>query len=131
MGLRDIAKTDLSLILADSDYGFAYLITVTNPAGTSTPSGFTGFSNDISQIIDPDTGEAVSGRSATVALDMTALTAAGFSTLPEAVADEDLKPWIVVFDDIEGSSYTFKVSQSNPDRSLGLVVCHLEAYCDT
>jgi len=131
MGIRDIAKTDLSIIMADVDYGFAYLITVTNPAGLSTPSNFTGFSNDISQIIDPDTGEAVSGRAASVAIDMTALTAAGFTTLPEAIADEDLKPWIVAFKDIEGSSYTFKVSQSYPDRSLGLVVCMLEAYCDS
>ena len=129
MNLRETAKVDLSLILSDVSDGFAFLVTVTDPDGSSTPAGFTGFSNDISQIIDPDTGEAVSGRMASVALDMAALMLAGLG-LPEGVADEDQKPWVVAFNDIEGEPYTFKVSQSNPDRSLGLVVCILEAYCD-
>lgn len=129
MGLRAIAKADLSSILSDIDYGFAFLVTVTDPAGNSTPVGFTGFSNDISQIIDPDTGLAVSGRSASVALDITSLTAAGLG-LPENIPDKTSKPWLVAFNDIEGNPYTFKVAQSNPDRSLGLVVCIVEAYVD-
>ena len=125
MGLREIAESDLGVILEDSVYGFGYSITVTDPAGTVKP--FTGYSNDISQIIDPDTGQAVSGRLASAAIRISSLTAAGL-TLPQGIADASKKPWIIEFDDINGNPYKFKVSQSNPDRALGMLVCLLEFY---
>lgn len=125
MGLRQIAETDLGLILEDTTTGFGYAIIVTDPAGTVRP--LTGFSDDISQIIDPDTGQAVSGRLASVALRISSLTAAGLA-LPVGIADAGIKPWIVEFDDINGNPFKFKVSQSNPDRALGMVVCLLELY---
>lgn len=126
MGLRSIAETDLGLILEDSATGFGFPITVTDPAGLVKP--LTGFSDDISQIIDPDTGQAVSGRLASVALRISSLTAAGFTELPKGIADAASKPWLVAFDDINGNAFTFKVQQSNPDRALGLVTCILETY---
>jgi hypothetical protein len=120
-----MAEQDLGLIVEDSVTGFGWDITLTDTAGfTGT---FTGFSDDIGQVIDPDTGEAVSGRLASIALRISTLLAAGF-TLPEGIADASLKPWLVAFDDINGNPYTFKVQQSNPDRALGLVTCLLEAY---
>ena len=125
MGLRETAESDLGAILEDSVYGFGYSITVTDPAGTVAP--FTGYSNDISQIIDPDTGQAVSGRLASVAIRISSLTAAGL-TLPQGIADAAKKPWIIEFDDINGNPFKFKVSQSNPDRALGVVTCLLELY---
>lgn len=125
MGLRQTAETDLGLILEDSTTGFGFSITVTDPLGTVRP--LTGFSDDIAQIIDPDTGQAVSGRLASVALRISSLTAAGLS-LPEGIADATKKPWLIAFDDINGNNFTFKVMQSNPDRALGLVVCLLEIY---
>lgn len=126
MGLREIAESDLGAILEDSVYGFGYSITITDPAGT-TPPPFTGYSNDISQIIDPDTGQAVSGRLASVALRISTLITAGL-TLPQGIADAGSKPWIIQFNDINGNAFKFKVSQSNPDRALGIVVCLLELY---
>lgn len=125
MSLRQLAETDLGLILEDSSTGFGWSITVTDPAGTSRT--LTGFSDDIAQIIDPDTGQAVSGRLASVALRTSSLIAAGLS-LPRGIADSGSKPWVIEFDDINGSAYKFKVSQSNPDRALGLVTCLLELY---
>ena len=125
MSLRQLAETDLGLILEDSSTGFGWSITVTDPAGTSRT--LTGFSDDIAQIIDPDTGQAVSGRLASVALRISSLTAAGL-TLPRGIADSGSKPWVIEFDDINGNPYKFKVSQSNPDRALGLVTCLLELY---
>ena len=94
-------------------------------AGTVKP--FTGYSEDISQIIDPDTGQAVSGRLASVALRISSLITAGF-TLPVGIADAASKPWIVEFLDINGNAFKFKVSASNPDRALGMVICQLELY---
>jgi hypothetical protein len=125
MSLRQLAETDLGLILEDSSTGFGWSIIVTDPAGTSRT--LTGFSDDIAQVIDPDTGQAVSGRLASVALRTSSLIAAGL-TLPRGIADSGSKPWVVEFDDINGSAYKFKVSQSNPDRALGLVTCLLELY---
>lgn len=124
MGLRETAEEDNKKILEDS-LGFGFEIKVTNPAGTS--ADLVGFSNDVSDLIDPETGQAVSGRQASVALNISSLTAAGLD-LPKAIADKTLKPWLVEFDDINGNSFTFKVIKSNPDRGIGMVTCMLEIY---
>ena len=125
MSLRELAELDLTAILNDSVTGFGWPITVTDPAGLS--AALTGFSNDISQLIDPSTGQMVSGRLASVALAISSLTAAGFA-LPQGIANTSAKPWVVHFDDINGNAYDFKVRSSDPDRALGLVVCILEFY---
>ena len=127
MGLRTIAEQDLGVILEDSVTGFGWPITVTDPSGNSGTGPLTGFSDDIAQTIDPDTGQAVSGRLASVALRISSLIAVGLE-LPRGIADSGSKPWVIEFDDVNGSPYKFKVSQSNPDRAIGLVTCILELY---
>lgn len=127
MGLRATAEADLAFILEDADTGFGWSISVTNPAGTT--ADLTGFSNDIAQLIDPDTGQAVSGRLASAVLRISSLTAAGLD-LPVGIADSASKPWLVAFNDINGNAHMFKVAQSNPDRALGTVSLILEAYID-
>lgn len=125
MSLRQLAGTDLGLILEDKTTGFGWDITITDPSGTV--GVLTGFSDDIAQIIDPDTGEAVSGRLASAVVRISSLTLAGLG-LPQGIEDGSLKPWQVRFDDINGNSYDFKVSNSNPDRALGIVSLILEVY---
>ena len=125
MGLRETAEADLAGIMEDDTTGFGWPITITNPAGTDL--AMTGLSTDIAQVIDPDTGTAVSGRMASVALRISSLYVGGF-TLPQGIADSGSKPWLIAFDDINGLSYKFKVAQSNPDRAAGIVTCLLEAY---
>lgn len=125
MSLRVLAEEDLGGILEDAVTGFGFSIKVTDPSGTF--GTLTGFSNDIAQLIDPDTGQAVSGRLASVALRISSLTTAGLG-LPQGIADAGIKPWIIEFDDINGNPFKFKVAQSNPDRALGLVICLLELY---
>ena len=125
MSLRETVEADLGVILEDGITGFGWPITVTDPSGTV--GNLTGFSNDISELIDPDTGQAVSGRLASVALRISSLTTAGLG-LPEGIADSASKPWLIAFDDINGNAFTFKVQKSNPDRALGIVTCILELY---
>ena len=125
MSLRLEAESDLEFILEDAETGFGWDITITDPDGVSAT--LTGFSDDIAQIIDPDTGQAVSGRLASAVVRISSLTAAGLG-LPKGIADSALKPWIVEFDDINGNPYKFKVSQSNPDRAIGIVSLLLELY---
>lgn len=127
MGLRAIAERDLGLIQENKTTGVGWPITVIDPAGTS--KDLTGTSNDIAQMIDPDTGQAVSGRLASVSIRIGLLAANGLG-LPVGVADGAGKPWLVKFDDINGNPYTFKVSESNPDRTIGNVVCILETYTE-
>lgn len=127
MNLRQLAETDLGAILEDSVNGFGWPINLVSPSEDMIP--LTGFSNDISQTIDPDTGQAVSGRLASVALRMSSIKAAGWDT-PRGVQGSDGKPWLVKFDDILGQPYTFKIVESNPDRGLGLLTCLVEFYRD-
>lgn len=125
-GLRSLAESDLASTLEDDVTGFGWPVTVTDPAGTSS-SGLIGQSSDISQVIDPDTGQAVSGRQAHVSIRISSLTAQSLA-LPVGIADASSKPWRVKFDDINGNAFEFKVAESNPDRTLGIVTCLLEAY---
>jgi len=125
MSLREIAEADLAVTLEDGVGGFGWPITITDPTGAS--AALVGTSTDIAQVIDPDTGVAVSGRSASVAVRIASLTAAGLG-LPVGIADSGSRPWTVSFDDINGAGYTFKVQQSNPDRAIGLVTLVLEKY---
>lgn len=121
-GLREKATADNKAILND-DKGFAWPITVTNPAEVS--ADLKGFSNDIALLIDPDTGEAVSGRTASVALHTADLTALG---LPVGIMNPKSKPWIMEFDDINGNPGVFKVKKSFPDGTIGMIVCVVEVY---
>lgn len=125
MGLRIQAAADARVFLEDSAAGFGWPIMITDPSGTSAE--LTGFANDVGRTIDPQTGIAVTGRAASVALSIAALTAAGLA-LPKNVADGSSKPWVVQFEDVNGNEHTFKVSEAMPDRALGIVTCLLEAY---
>ena len=69
----------------------------------------------------------VSGRAASVSLRLSTLDARGIGR-PVGIEDSKAKPWVVEFLDINGLSYTFKVKSSDPDPTLGLLVCILEAY---
>ena len=125
MGLRELAEADNRIILNDNVFGFGYSISLESPDGVVVP--LTGFSNDISQVIDPDTGVAVSGRLATASLNINDIIDAGL-TLPVSIADSKSKPWLITFADINGNINTFKVSKSDPDRTIGMVICTLEFY---
>jgi hypothetical protein len=120
MGLREQAKADARAILEDTS-GFAWPVTLTSPLGVATYVN--GFTTDIGQTIDPETGQAVAGRRASVSVARAALPA-----LPEAVADASRKPWIATFFDSQGLPGTWKVIEVLPDLALGVVVLLLEVY---
>lgn len=124
MGLRETAERDLGRILENRDE-WGWDITLTDPSGTSAP--LVGLSYDISQSVDPDTGQLITGRFAHVVLRVSSILLAGLA-IPENVADSSQKPWLVAFNDIQGTPYTFKVSHASPDRTLGSVSCTLEGY---
>ncbi len=126
MSLRQTAQADVATILGDSVTGFGWPIKITSPEGVS--ADLTGFSTDIGLAIDPDTGQVVSGRTASVSLMMSAISGAGYTSLPRGVSDQRIKPWIIEFNDIGGIAYKFKVSRSIPDHAIGSTVLLLEIY---
>lgn len=120
MGLREQAESDLSGILENTE-DFGWGVTLISPAGEVQQ--LTGSTTDIAFLIDPDTGQAISGRQASVTLRRSSL-----NQDPIGVSDSSIKPWRVTFDSINGEEYTFKIVKSHPDRTLGIISCILEAY---
>jgi len=116
MNLRQLAEQDLAVTLEDSVFGFGWPVTLTDPQGVS--ANLTGQAHDISQIIDPDTGTAVSGRSCAFVIRQSSLAATGLGD-PYGVPDSNSLPWLVSFESINGAPYTFKVEDSDADRVLG------------
>lgn len=121
MNLRAEAAIDAKAILEDADAGFGWPLTLTSPAGV--PSYLTGFTTDVAEGIDPETGLAVSGRRASVAISLL-----GLPELPTAVPERTRRPWVVTFDDVTAAATTWKVVEVKPDRALGVVVLMLEGY---
>lgn len=124
MGLREEAEAALAETLEDSSL-FGRPISIIDPDGVSALVN--GASTDIQLVIDPDTGQAVTGRSASVAVRLSSLSAAGLG-IPRGITSSASKPWRVIFNDINGNSHQFKVRESAPDRAIGLVVLILEVY---
>lgn len=119
VNLRQIAQRDVKRILE----GEASIeLTITDPAGNA--GTLRGWSNDIGFLIDPDTGQAVSGRHATIAVSMLSLREQGLAN-PTGIEDRDKKPWLVQVANEFGESFTFAVQASQPDRTMGNVTCDL------
>lgn len=129
MGLREEAAADCREIHEDED-DFGWPLQLTNPAGVVS-SQLIGLSTDIGFMIDLDTGASVSGRRASISFSIASFLSSGVgSDLPEGIADESLKPWLVTLNDLRGNPHTFKISSTEPDRGIDLIVCHLEIYGD-
>lgn len=124
MGLREIAHSDLQSIFADAS-GFVWPCVITSPDSVSVD--FDCRSNDIHMSIDPGTGDTITGRQASVVVLISDLIAANFQTI-SGVANTSIKPWVVVFDSINGISGTYKVAETYPDHGAGLIVLLLETY---
>lgn len=125
MNLRLQAEADMRGILNDADSGFGWPITLTDPNGNV--ANLVGQANDIGELQDLETGTAIAGRIASIALAIADITGAGLA-IPEPVEDGSKKPFIVNVDDINGNPYVFKVDNAFPDRMLGIITCHLELY---
>jgi hypothetical protein len=128
MNLRTIAEEDLAVSM-ESEESFRWSIVLTDPDGHSNTEEepLYGTINDVSGLIDPETGQFVSGRIVAMAIRISSLDDLGFG-IPEGESNSNKKPWFVVFKDITGSSHVMKVSRGDPDLTLGIVNLYLEVY---
>jgi hypothetical protein len=125
VNLRELAALDHIAILTDGAEGFGWPIIVTNPDGVVAST--TGFTSDVGEIIDPQSGLEVMGRRVTVQVLPGPLVTAGLG-VPAIVADSKSKPWLMRFADAHGRGRTYKVITVAPDGVLGSLRCGLEAY---
>lgn len=123
MNLREIAEQDLALTLEDSENGFGLPSTVTDTAGNT--AGISVQSGDVHVLYDPDTDVKVSNRTAHISIRISSLTAAGLE-IPKAQPDQSKNPYTFEFADSNGVSRKFIVSESRPDRTLGIITVILE-----
>jgi len=129
MSLRTQAELDLATVLeASSDFGHPF--TLTDPAGFSSGVQLYGATGDIGQLIDPETGQAVTGRHAALTVRMASLTANGYSSFPVSVADAAGLPWVVEFAGVSTAAQKYKVKQAWPDKTLGIITMVLELWTD-
>lgn len=126
MTLRAIAEADLGQVM-EGEVSFRWPITLTDPDGNTNADTLYAIANDVSALIDPDTGQLIADRTVTVAIRIASLTAQGLN-VPRGVMDSDSKPWVLKLNDISGVEHTTKVVQGNPDFTLGVVNLVLQAY---
>ena len=81
----------------------------------------------IHNLIDPDTGQPVSGFLATASINRLDLNELDIA-LPEGEASEFERPWLVRETNIDGVEVTYKITRSAPDESNGNILCDLGAY---
>jgi hypothetical protein len=124
MGLRDIAASDVIEIINDTETG-GDEITITSPAGVSET--FNALTNDIHFAIDPETGETVTGRQCSATVLSSDLVTAGFTDI-KGIPDTNSRPWVVQMTDINGVTASFKVVESHPDNTIGLMILILGEY---
>lgn len=134
MSLIQRAEKDLARMIENQN-DFGWPVILTDPDGKKLeklPDGkpLLALCDDISSLIDADTGDPVSGQLITLSLRISTLLDNGFD-LPKAISDKSKKPWLIEFKNVNGSGAVYKVSRSEPDRMAGIVFLVLEHYRKT
>lgn len=128
MGLREIAEADLAITVEDRDGGFGWDVVLLNPTEADNAAGspLVGLTVNTMLLGDPDTGVAVKGRRVSVAVRISSLPDP--NTLPEGIPDTDSLPWRFRFSNLRSTERIWRVADTDPDETLGVLVCHLEPW---
>lgn len=127
MNLRAIAEQDLAITLEDSENGFGISATITDTKGISAALDVQ--SGDIHVLYDPGGEVKVNSRTAHVSVRIASLIAAGLE-MPKAQPNQTKNPYTFEFADSNDVMRKFIVSQSSPDRTLGIITIILELITD-
>lgn len=131
MGLREIAEADLAVTIEDRDTGFGWDVVLLSPDEADDDPGAELIALTVDTVLlgDPDTGTAVVGRRASVAIRISSLPDP--DVLPEGIPDLDSLPWRFRFSTLRGTERLYRVAHTEPDETLGVLVCHLEPWGTT
>lgn len=126
MGLAELAASDAKMYLGDLE-GFARTITFQSPLGVTAP--VSGLYMDTAMKLDPDTRMPVLARDVYIVVHVDNLYAAGLD-VPVATQKRGANNWyFFISNGIDRSEVKYRVKQSAPDRSLGIVTIYGE-QCD-
>lgn len=125
MGLLDRMRKDSQRIMNSDRFGFSTAITLTDPDGVGYP--FNSIIAVIHNLVDPDTGQPVSGFLATASINILDLQALGLE-IPEGEMSELSRPWTVTETNIQNVVVTYKIVRAAPDEANGNILCDLVTY---
>ena len=125
MGLLERMQKDSQRIMNSTTFGFSKAIALISPDGVEYP--FKAILSVIHNLIDPDTGQPVSGYLATASLNRLDLNDNQI-TLPEGVSSQFERPWTLRETNIDGVQVTYKITRAAPDEANGNILCDLGAY---
>ena len=123
MNLRLQAEADLDFTLEDQDDGFGVTLTLIDDQANNYQLIVQ--TADVGFFIDPQTGIGVYGRQIEVTVRIKTLTALGGGY---PVGGAPGKAWKASYSDTSGKTWTLKVQQNKPDRSLGVYNLLMEAF---
>lgn len=124
MNLTQTMRKDFNKIMG-SKSGIAESIQIIDPNGES--HDIQAVVSVIHNLIDPDTGQPVSGFLATASISRLHLMARNLS-IPAGEFDQNKRPWVLVYNDIDGNSTKYIVVRSAPDEAQGNVLLDLGSY---
>lgn len=125
MSLLDRMRKDSQRIMNSDRCGFSTAITLTDPAGVGYP--FKSIVSVIHNLVDPDTGQPVSGYLATASINILDLLALGLE-IPEGEMDQLSRPWTITETTIQNVVVTYKIASTAPDEANGNILCDLVSY---
>lgn len=125
MSLLDRMRKDSQRIMNSARCGFSTAITLTDPSGVGYP--FNSIIAVIHNLVDPDTGQPVSGFLATASINTLDLLALGLE-IPEGEMSESARPWTITETNIQNVVVTYKIVSAAPDEANGNILCDLVNY---
>lgn len=125
MSLLQRLQKDSQRIMNSSKFGFSTDIVLIDPDDVEYP--LKSIVTVIHNLIDPDTGQPVSGYLATASINRLDLNELGV-TLPEGVSDELERPWTIRYTNIDNVVITNKITRAAPDEANGNILCDLGSY---
>ena len=125
MSLLDRVQKDSQRILNSEKFGFSTPLVLTDPSETA--HDLKGIVSVIHNLIDPDTGQPVSGFLATVSLNALDLRDKGID-MPEGEMDSNSKPWKVQTTVVGGVQISTKVTRVAQDETNGNILIDLGNY---
>ena len=125
MSLMDRLQKDAQRIMNSSRAGFSIDIVLTLPSGIE--HSIKSIVSIIHNLIDPDTGQPVSGFFATASINSLDLLTLEVE-LPEGEMDSNKRPWTITATNVLGVSQLMKIVRVSPDETNGNILCELGTY---
>ncbi len=125
MSLLDRVRKDSTRIMNSERYGTGTDIVLIDSDDVEYP--MKSIVAVIHNLVDPDTGQPVSGYLATASVNRYNLPVNKRTEL-EGVSDELQRPWTIRYTNIDNVEIINKITRAAPDEANGNILCDLGSY---